>query len=411
MKNSTLKLYAPASCRHSLSMEMSYFNLKSDSTKKCVYISQIDDSEHDRIHKMYQKQWNCFVSSRRVAAALLGENSFSVSLCLHFEVCLWWSLSKNSSLARVEVEIEMQPSSIWESVETFLSFHFLILKIPSMCLIGSSEQFNVLSSISLHLKTITVDFQLIFRNSNDSRFEGNITHMMLTCSTQPFSKWTCVFLLWRSIYDWEDDEGAGVVCTTTEWLSVWCSDAAPRMLCSMMLCVVMMRCIAMCSTCWRCWKLKISKISLFFLHTRHRFGSGQGEKIVNISLSMKTNMLESISMFVHATAELLKFFYFSKEWKRIFYFCFQFYIFFTLLLFWQQMHSIELVVSLSCFSLGFSSHHFNTFSFQYTQQHFFLVTFHLCCCRVGDDAEKSYQVGKKESMNGNFFSIEIEKRA
>lgn len=39
-KNSTLKLYAPASCRHSLSMEMRYFNLKSDSTQNmCIHFS------------------------------------------------------------------------------------------------------------------------------------------------------------------------------------------------------------------------------------------------------------------------------------------------------------------------------------------------------------------------------------
>lgn len=134
-------------------------------------------------------------------------------------------------------------------------------------------------------------------------------------------------------------------------------------LCSMMLCVVMMRCIAMCSTCRRCWKLKIS---LFFLYTRHRIALAlaRAKNCKHLALSMRTNMLESISMFVHATAELLKFFYFSKEWKRIFYFCFQFFIFFSV--FWQQMHSIELVVSLSCFSLGFSSHSISTLSFQYT---------------------------------------------
>lgn len=54
---------------------------------------------------------------------------------------------------------------------------------------------------------------------------------------------------------------------------------------------------------------------------------------------------------------------------------------------------------------------FQHFQFSICTATIFLVTFHLCCCRVGDDAEKSYQVGKKESMNGNFFSIEIEKRA
>lgn len=169
-------------------------------------------------------------------------------------------------------------------------------------------------------------------------------------------------------------------------------------LCSMMLCVVMMRCNATCSTCWRCWKLKFS---LFFLYTRHRFGSSQGEKIVNISLSRWERTCSNPSRRLCMQQQSSWSFFTSRRSENEFSISvFNFLFFFTLLTANALNRTGRLPFMLLAWLL--LSLHFNTFSFQYTQQQFFLVTFHLCC-RVGDDAEEIVSSRKKRIDEWKFF--------